>query len=94
MGKAAGKHHFVPTSWKKGKPLEDPCVGIIYKARSTLIFYCLYYSLIYSHLSYCTASWGRTYLTKLFTTATEKSTKDYNTMRLAKSLLEDPCSLD
>ena len=28
MGKAAGKHHFVPTSWKKGKPLEDLCVGI------------------------------------------------------------------
>ena len=58
MGKVAGKHHFVPTSWKKGKPLEDLCVGIIYKARSTLnIFKCLYYSLIYSHLSYCTVSW-------------------------------------
>ena len=25
----------------------------------------LYYSLIYSHLSYCTVSWGHTYLTKL-----------------------------
>ena len=47
MGKAAGKHHFVPTSWKKGKPLEDLCVGIIYKTRSTLnIFKCLYHILI------------------------------------------------
>ena len=67
-GKAAGKHHFVPieTSWKKGETLEDLCVGIIYKDRSTMIvFKCLYYSLIYSHLSYCTVSWGCTYLTKL-----------------------------
>ena len=38
MGKAAGKHHFLPTSWKKGKPLEDLSVGITYKARSNLIF--------------------------------------------------------
>ena len=41
-------------------------VFMIYKARSSLnIFKCLYYSLVYSHLSYCTVSWGRTYLTEL-----------------------------
>ena len=51
---------------RRGNLLKIYVLVIIYKAGSTLnIFKCLYHSLIYSHLSYCTVSWGRTYLTKL-----------------------------
>ena len=83
------KAPFCPNQMEEGETLEDLYVGIIYKAGSTLnIFKCLYYSLIYSRLSYCTVSWGRTYLTKLNCLQllpAEKSTKDYNTIRLARS---------
>ena len=42
-GESGWKASFCPNQLEEGKPLEDLCVGIIYKARSTLnIFKCLY----------------------------------------------------
>ena len=29
-GRAAGKHHFVPTSWKKGKTIDDLNVLVLF----------------------------------------------------------------